>query len=379
MKKRALLFVAVLSVSGCAGTGPSNQTFSNRASVSHPEALFDVVERSRAVSRTSAGSGAPMGQRICPRADDVLDHHAMAASSLRAMSAAEPAYTTVPRDFARAVNISAFRLLMDHDTTRARSDIALLRRHAEADAWIHPSPNNAAAGAVIEALGPLLPAWHILRQSDVATEEDRRIINAWLVRLADVSAKHTASNNVATFRGANDMMLGLIVGDEARYARGYRTGFLPQLQAMRADGSFPEEVSRGDTALERTARNIALLVYMAEIAASQGVDLYSVSVDGKSVHDAIGFLIRANAANGVVDAYAKENVGGTGAFKPNAQKDPFANAARGWVLLYTKRFPDGDISKELLKLRPLDGRFSADTTGGYTSCFAGDLAFGKRR
>ena len=66
------------------------------------------------------------------------------------------------------------------------------------------------------------------------------------------------------------MLLGLMTGDTGRYDRGIREGFVRQLRGMRADGSFPLETDRGVTALEKSSRNVALLVYSAQIGLSQG-------------------------------------------------------------------------------------------------------------
>ena len=121
------------------------------------------------------------------------------------------------------------------------------------------------------------------------------------------------------------MMLGLMLGDRARYERGIQTGFLAQLAAMRPNGSFPRETERGRAALQLQSRNIALLLFSAEIAASQGQNLFGTRVDGKGVDDAIHFLLAASDDNALVDRYAQANVNPPNAypvFAPMSQADP---------------------------------------------------------
>ena len=188
-----------------------------------------------------------------------------------------------------------------------------------------PNPSWTNAGGVIDAMGALLPAWHILRQTTVATPADRATIEAWLVRLARQADVHPGDNNVGTARGAADMMLGLMVGDDARYPEGVQTGFIAQLAAMRPDGSFPLETDRGRAALQLQSRNIALLLFAAEIAASQGQNLYGTRVGGKGVDDAIRFLLAASDNNALVDRYAAANRNPAKAypvFAPMNQADP---------------------------------------------------------
>ena len=180
-------------------------------------------------------------------------------------------------------------------------------------------------------MGAVLPAWHILRQSTAATQEDRTVIEAWLVRLARQADVHSGENSVATARGANDMMLGLIVGDDARYRKGVATGFMPQLAAMRPDGSFPRETERGRGALQQQSRNIALMLFAAEIAASQGENLYGARVGGKSIDDAIRFLLAAADDNALVDVYAAANV------NPGSAYPRFAPMSSGRPLGHLRR------------------------------------------
>jgi poly(beta-D-mannuronate) lyase len=222
-------------------------------------------------------------------------------------------------------------------------------------------------------VGAVLPAWQILRQTTVATDDDRAVVDGWLLRVARFTDIHPGGNSIGTQRGTNEMMLGLMVGDDALYQNGLRESFYAQLRGMRPDGSFPLETDRGRKALEHSGRNIALLVYSAQIGLSQGIDLYATEVDGKSLDDAIAFLLRADDDNALVDVYARANRNpglGFGEFAPNSQVTPFAGFSRGWIMLYTEHFPNGELADALLGKIELGNRVFSDTNGGSVSCYA---------
>jgi len=234
-----------------------------------------------------------------------------------------------------------------------------------------PSWTNAAG--VINAFPALLPAWHILRQTPAATPADKAAIEAWLTRLAAQADEHPGDTNLGTARGAADMLLGLMLGDPARYQKGVQSGFVAQLKAMRPDGSFPLETDRGTGALQNQSRNIAFLLYAAQIAESQGENLYGTKVDGKSVDDAIRFLLAAADDNALVDGYAAANRNPPKTapdFRPNAQLDPFDTTARGWAVLYTERFPRSELSEAIRAHVKIGTRVNSDAVGGNVTCYA---------
>lgn len=368
---------AALVLAGCAVSPSSEGSFNQSGAVTGAEALFPVARRSDELHRNNGSTGQMMGVGVCPRERDLTDWQPLLNPSLNAFPPSpKPEYTRAPRDFGRAFNTSAYRVLLTQDMGRARADIDALRAHAERNSWVPPVQSNAAASAVIEGLGSVLPAWQILRQTAVATAEDRALIDGWLQRASEYTDTHPGENNGGTFRGANDMLWGAMSGDRARFQKGIDQGFMRQLRDMRPDGSFPLETDRGVKALENSSRNVALMVYSAEIGLSQGVDLYATEVDGKSLHDAVSFLVRAADDNALVDVYAKDDRNpspGTPPFRPNAQVSPYGNPSRGWVKLYTDRFPGTELSEALLARIELPSRIMADTVGGTVTCYAGDV------
>lgn len=377
---RAARALAALALAAC--VQPSETTgFASRSKVHHPEALFDVAYRSdqlRGLDTRKHSAKRPIdaarGAAICPRASDLKPYDDLMAQSIAAMRGPTPVeYSKLPRQFSHELTISAYRTLMDLDMTRSRRDIDALRAHAAANAWIPAGPSDKAASAAIEALGAVLPAWLILRQTTVASDDDRAAIDGWLVRVQQFTDSHPGGNSIGTQRGTNEMLIGLITGNDALYQKGLQEGFYGPLAGMRADGSFPLETDRGRKALENSGRNISLVIYAAQIARSQGLDLYTTKVDGKGIDDAVSFLLRADADNALVDGYAKANRNpglGFGSFAPNAQVTPFAGYSRGWIMLYAERFPKGELTTELENKIPVGNRVFSDTTGGSVSCYA---------
>jgi hypothetical protein len=368
---RPLLLGLALLAAGCAAT-PAGPTIFTRTAVPHPEALFDVASRSAQIRRVSAGTGERRGERICVRASDVPDYGPLLPRSLAAVKGGGETNNDA-RDMARALNLSAYYILYQNDAARAKADVAVLRRHADANAWIVANPSWTNAAGVINTFGALLPAWHILRQTDAPTPEDRAAIEGWLRRLAAQADEHPGDNNTGTARGAADMMIGLMLGDDARYRRGVQTGFMAQLAAMRADGSFPLETDRGRGALQNQSRNIAFLIFSAEIAASQGENLYGARVDGKGIDDAIRFLLAAADDNALVDGYAAANRNPPKTapdFAPGAQVDPFDSTMRAWAMLYTQHFPRSELTAAIRDHVTIGRRVSSDTVGGNVTCYA---------
>lgn len=113
---------------------------------------------------------------------------------------------------------------------------------------------------------------------------------------------------------------------------------------------------------------VASLVVIAEIAANQGVDLYSYRVGQRDLHTAIRFLVDAIEQPGLVQPYA-----GTG------EQDLTFLERRGhdrnymaWAEIYAARFPDRPDSARLLGLvRRADANFRPmidDYSGGNTTC-----------
>lgn len=376
MPRLAAPLLVLAALAGCAAEPSATGAFANRAAVPNPGALFDVAARSDRLRANDGKTGEARGAPVCPRASDLVDLAPLTGPSLAALRGSADA-TQAPRDFARALNARAYRLLIDLDMTRAASDIAALRAHADQNAWLGAESKGSSTGSIIDAMGPLVPAWQILRQSAAATDADRAAIDPWLARLAAFAQTAAKDNNGATFRGANAMLLGLMQGNDTLYQQGASTGFNAQLATMRPDGSFPMEVDRGLTALENQSRNIGLLLYSARIAQSRGQDIFGATVNGRGIDQAITFLLAAADDNALVDPYARANRNPSRdypTFRPGAQVDPFASSAtRAWIKLYAARYPGTPLTEALEARVAPARRLGNDIVGGYVTCYDGRI------
>ena len=380
MTRWMLSIWTALALAACAATSPQGPAEGGAAFFSAPvtgaNALFPVAARSAQLGRVDFSTGGRRGDLICVRARDVRPLQPLVAPSLAAMRGAGPIeFTRAPRDYSRGLNDAAFRVLLTQDAALAQQAVATLRTHADQNAWLPPNPNGTAGSVVIEGMGPMLPAWQILRQARTTTDADRAAIDPWIGRLAARADERETDNNAATYRGANNMLLGLMTGDGGRYARG-RSAVVAQIGGMRPDGSFPLEVERGRGALQNQSRNIGFIVYASDIAVSKGDGLWSAEVDGRSVRTAIRFFLDAAEDNALVDRYASANIrppDDAPVFRPNDQLDPFNGATKSWANSFVQRFPGEPLSADLRSSMKIGSRVSNDVTGGNSSCYASRL------
>jgi poly(beta-D-mannuronate) lyase len=128
---------------------------------------------------------------------------------------------------------------------------------------------------------------------------------------------------------------------------------------MNPDGSLPHEMARGARALHYQNFAILPLVFIAEIAARQGYDLYGLAVDGRDIHLAVGFLLRALEDGSVVRRYTDEQQD-LGFIERRAELN--------WLEPYNRRFPGPATARWLARLRPLAHNW---TGGPGTLYFAG--------
>lgn len=373
MSRFSLLTVVVAAgaLAGCAvaPTAPGGGAAFFSTPVEGANALFPVSARSARVAAINLSTGKPKGTRVCVREQDLRP---LAPVTGPSVAASRTDYSQAPRDYGRAVNDAAFRVLLTRDPVMARAAVATLRQHADAAAWQPSGTVWSVSSAAIEGMGLVLPAWQILRQAETTSDADRAAIDGWLQQVARVADDRTAENNLGSSRAANDMLFGLMSGDGARYARG-RAAFVAQLAGMRADGSFPLEVERGRGALSNQSRNIGFLVYGADVAASAGDDLWGETVDGKSIRTAIRFFLDAVADPALVDQYAQANVRppeSAAVFRPNDQLDPLGSATKAWAISFVERFPHDPLSAELQAKMTLGSRIQSDVTGGNSTCYA---------
>lgn len=375
---RLAALAAAGAVSACGGLGPTpsaETAFPYASAYAGQNLNFDPAARSDAL-RAPGYKGWRKGGRFCPGPHHMREDLAeLERASLQAVSLGR-GYSNAPRAWSRYLNTRAALLLLDHDLERAAEDVDSIRAHAESGSWIPEKIDTGSTWVVAEALGTLLPAWSILRTTDIPTEEDRRVIEDWLADLVAVARQTPYEHNARLYVKNVEMMAAMMGADDARVEESARDGYVAYLRAMRPDGSFPTDVERGRQALINQAAAVASMVFAAELAASRGMDLYGLEIDGKTVHDGVRFLVEADRDNSLVDVYARANKRVSAAyadFRPDAQLDGFQSGMASWILLYRQRFPGSPLAEALDERAYRYGRIVRDNVGGWVSCFAHDL------
>ena len=217
------------------------------------------------------------------------------------------------------------------------------------------------------ALLPMLAGYAVLRRDLDPPAPRRGTIEAWLGRLVALAEPAdgpvSARNNHRYMRDAVALAWASLSGDAAAF-RAALDGCVAAIAAQRADGGWPLELERGARALWYQRHAIASLVAAAEIAAAQGIDLYAVDLDGRSLHAAIGLLL-----DGIEAARAGRMDGQDLGF---LERRGNGRHYMAWADAYAARFPGHPNSRRLLDLLAAEPRpLLDDYSGGDVIALAG--------
>ena len=304
--------------------------------------------------------------------------------------------------FVLAVMQAAAAWRGNKDEAAAQAIIGQMRRWAQAGALTRivevgeDASNTNSIYSLRRALVALLAAWSDL--SAAAAPGDRRAIDDWLTQLVALQNTNTGGaktrdakppvsnrNNHAYLRATVDALWTVKTNDAKSFDRAVHT-VQAALDGMRVDGSLPLETARGARALWYQRHAIASLVYIGEILAERGYDIWQPRSDGRTLHDAVIFLAAAVRDPAKIDQYARENRNPKPGSDPSRQDlgflEPRGNGRHymAWVEYYRQRFPDRAAKAGLDELirpsletaRPLIDELA----GGNTTC---KVASGRRR
>jgi uncharacterized protein (TIGR03437 family) len=228
-----------------------------------------------------------------------------------------------------------------------------LDRWASAEALAAAHPTN-----LMTLLRPVLLVWPVLRGE--TSEPQRSRINRWVdglrqrlpALLNDPAATGTEAASLLALSAIDQR-------DDERFQLAVERYWLA-LHQMRTDGSLPMEAQRGPCALAESNRAVASLVLLAEAAAAQGYDLYSLAEEGKSLETAISFLLELDANPNLTARYF--NSSAFCELGPNAAVNRRAfQYTRGeptpaaWVEIWIARFPVSPLSTRLRSRLNLSG------------------------
>jgi poly(beta-D-mannuronate) lyase len=290
--------------------------------------------------------------------------------------------------FAWTMMIGAAAALGLDDAAARRAVISNLKRWAKGNALSQFKKNPAATMYynLDRTLFPTIVAFSLVREHRDFVPADRRLVREWLERLVfrrgpgrprDPTTM-SSLNNHGYLSDSVTMAWGIVRGQDAMFRVGVAR-YLDALDQMRADGSLPLETARGARAIFYQRHAISSLVAIAEMAATQGYDLYGlVSEKRASLPRAIDFLLDAIQEPSLVLPYAEENINPGPSSDYRVQDLSFV-VQRGhgrhymaWTEPYIARFTDSVTARRLRHLldehevaRPLIDEYS----GGNMSCF----------
>ena len=296
--------------------------------------------------------------------------------------------------FALTVMTATARALAFDDDQAANALWALLDRWAKGDALTRFEGDATTARYSIQrTMFPVIVALSILEAmqpeslnaDDQRLEAHRRIVD-WIGQVVDDlrQARQDETQSALTYRNNHALLYASVIA-----AWGGHTGQRPLLDeaidiweatmaTMRPDGSLPLETQRGSRALWYQRHALASMIAIAQIADQQGVSLYEREIEGRTIHDAVEFLVRALNDPSIVEPYAAANVN-PGPFKDHRIQDLGFMRPRGhgrhymaWAEIYRARFPERKESQQLEHLlhlfsndvRPMVDEYS----GGNMTC-----------
>lgn len=254
--------------------------------------------------------------------------------------------------------------------------------------------NTAVTFGLKRTLVSLIPNWALVRTNPQVKPTDRKLVDTWIAHVVALADTNTGGrnrnkrvvncpanqdtrncNNHRYLRDTVNIMWGALDADNNRYRKGIER-YQVALRQMRADGSLPLETARGARALWYQNYAISMLVTIAETATQQGHDLYALKIEGRSLHHAIAFLIKAIAQPKIVFAYARANRN-PGPAHDWREQDLRFTEPRGrwhhmaWTETYMARFPNHANTRHIRKQLPWlieDRPLLSRIAGGNTSC-----------
>jgi len=201
-------------------------------------------------------------------------------------------------------------------------------------------------------IGGLAIAYLKVRDSGVISAAEAAADVAWMKQVAqqtldfyDGKTKFTGgwqNNNHRYWAGVEIAAVGVAANDRSMLdwaIAAYRTG----IALIQPDGTSPEELRRGQRALHYHLYAAAPLVFIAEFAEDNGIDLYAER------DHALAKLIK-RSTDGLLDSsYFQQKTG----IKQDLPNGPPSAEAIGWAVPYVKRFPDPTISALIAKATSL--------------------------
>jgi poly(beta-D-mannuronate) lyase len=358
----------ILAAGLCTGIGFAAKKPSDAIAIHDPTASFlDVSARRaelrhastpRVVEALQLKADCIHAQQPAPPAGRIfIPHHYLSGSN--GPTNPDEAKATLPyRQLGQAVSQGAGRYVVTGDPAEAVCVANLLSKWASANALLDYSyQESSQAWYQVEwTLSSVSLAWSVVQTDPAIPQAQRTEILNWMHNVTEymfAQDPHPGEreNNHAYWRALCATSVGILTADNALYQRGLAQ-FARAIGQMNPDGSLPLEMARHENALHYQSFALAPLVMIAELAARQGVDLYSLRENGHNLSDAVDFLVRASADLTLVKKYASE----AQTFSLFSGEKPPA-----WIEFWAARHP-GKTWTGLLITPVFDSNLGGDTT-----------------
>lgn len=275
-----------------------------------------------------------------------------------------PDYYTGATEVGDEVRVSEFKNYFMRLASRARVDSVsattardVILQLAEEDRmrWGGPWRENSSNVFFFTVTGllPVVMEYYQQKESFSVAEQqiiDEYLLNKWrqLSQTTVVSAP-LIDNKYATYASFS-YAVGLATSNRGAKQTGIRA-YRRVISAMRSDGSNPLDSGRAGSAIHYTNLNASSLVATAELAAIDGLDLYSFSGRNGGLDTFIDFLIAATRDPSLISGYATDDGGGFQGYSSSNQdlRWPQSDMA-SWVAMYARRFPDTERTRDLARL-----------------------------
>ena len=292
----------------------------------------------------------PVGRMVIP-------HHYLSGSN--GPINPDEAKATLPyRNLQKVVSDGAARYVVTGDSAEAVCVANLLSKWAAAKTLLDYSyQESSQAWYQVEwTLSSVSLGWSVVGSDPAIPAAQRAAILKWMHRVTETMFEQDPhpgerENNHAYWRALCATSVGILTSDNSLYQRGLAQ-FARAMGQMNSDGSFPLEMARHENALHYQSFALAPLVMIAELAARQGVDLYSLRENGHTISDAVDFLVRASADPKLVKKYASE---------PQSFSLFSGERPPAWIEFWAARFP-GKPWSDLLTTPLYDSTIGGDTT-----------------
>ncbi len=160
-----------------------------------------------------------------------------------------------------------------------------------------PQQSSEAWDQVSWTIGSLALSVSVIQQDSSLDPQQLSEVIDWLHRAAQKAVSEHRSggtqrinnNNLSYWRGLAATAVGIISNDDQLFTFGLAQ-YEHAIHQLDDNGSWPLEMERAELALHYEDFAIEPLVMIAELARSQGINLYSYSFHGHNLQNAVSFL-----------------------------------------------------------------------------------------